>query len=355
MVGTGELVVRAVSAVRVARRTAELVRQVVAVLVPVTLELGLDAVAGVASKLVRRTLEVSTFRLVAAVAAVIVMVASPPRRNTLVVAASELGLGTFSIFAGTHCLVFVRVVATVVLKVAEPSLRNASVVSALEVSLLLALGAGLRLLVTVVPAVVLAVAVQPLGNTPVVGLSRALPPAGRTVALSAQEGRLVRVVATVVVKIAVPQLGNTFSIFAGKLCCRVAGSVVTDFLGLVATIDTVIVTIALPGSQDTLSRLLAFEFSFRAFMITVFLVAQVTTIISSIADCHDQCTAAILTLKLSVFADSRRTCTGLVRTIGTVGSSITFPVVRNTFLITSSAMMLPLSTARNTGFLIIGI
>jgi hypothetical protein len=109
---------------------------------------------------------------------------------------------------------------------AKNSLGHASVVATLEITLATAGGTVLGQLVRAVPAVVLAVAEQPLWNTAVVGAARAALPASGAVALPALVGGLVRVVTAVVVKVAHPQTRDAAAVLALELGVRVALPVV---------------------------------------------------------------------------------------------------------------------------------
>ena len=156
-------------------------------------------------------------------------------------------------------LPLVRVVPAVVGKVAQPLLRNASSVLTPKIALLLAGTAVLIQFVRPVPAIVLAIAEEPVGDAPVVCVSRAPPPALRAVGVPALVRRLIAVVSAVVVEVAPPELRDAFAIVARKLLGAVAGPVVADALLLVAAVGAVVVPVALPGAEDAATRLAALD------------------------------------------------------------------------------------------------
>lgn len=110
--------------------------------------------------------------------------------------------------------------------VGQNSLRNTAIVVAPVVRLGVALGTVLRQFIATIPAVVLAITEQPLGNATVVGLSRTTGPAGGTVSLATHVSRFVRVISAIVVEVAHPQLRNAAPILAAELRLRVAWSFV---------------------------------------------------------------------------------------------------------------------------------
>jgi hypothetical protein len=85
-----KLLRRTVPTVWVARLTVQLVRHVVAVFVPITLQLLLDAVTRGALESLRRTLPGLTLVLIGAISTIIIMVTAPPARNALVISTFEL-------------------------------------------------------------------------------------------------------------------------------------------------------------------------------------------------------------------------------------------------------------------------
>ena len=93
--------------------------------------------------------------------------------------------------------------------------------------------AHFQVFVRPVPAVVLAVAEQPLWDAPVVGRAWTSSPSSGAVSVPAEVSRLVCVVAAVVVVVAVPQLGDALAVPALELSLVVAGSLVAHVLCLV--------------------------------------------------------------------------------------------------------------------------
>ena len=223
-------------------------------------------------------------------------------------------------------LPLVRVVTAVVGKVAQPLLRNASSVLTPKIALLLAGTAVLIQFVRPVPAIVLAIAEEPVGDAPVVCVSRAPPPALRAVGVPALVRRLIAVVSAVVVEVAPPELRDAFAIVARKLLGAVAGPVVADALLLVAAVGAVVVPVALPGAEDAAARLAALEhvkghatpfgpdgatpFSaltnlehvLRAVVLAVGLVAVVAAVVDAIADGGGQGALLVLALELALAA-----------------------------------------------------
>ena len=90
MVGTLMLVCRTILAPGISWLTVHLIREVGTVSVPVTPELFLNAVAGLALELSIRALMVLTLILVRSISTVVIMVALPSCRDALVIVTFEL-------------------------------------------------------------------------------------------------------------------------------------------------------------------------------------------------------------------------------------------------------------------------
>ena len=172
------------------------------------------------------------------------MVTAPSSWDAFVVAALELRFRALPVPSSTQLVSFIRVVPTIVLKVTEPSLRHTALVATSEVSLVLTTWAVLGHLVRSVPAVVLAVAEQPLWDAPVVGRAWTSSPSCGAVSVPAEMSRLVCVVAAVVVVVAVPQLGDALAVPALELSLVVAGSLVAHVLCLVGAVHAVELAVA---------------------------------------------------------------------------------------------------------------
>jgi hypothetical protein len=162
-------------------------------------------------------------------------------------------------------------------------------------------------------------------------------------------GWLIGVIPTVVIVVAVPQLRDALAIATSKLCLFITGSFVANLLRLIRSIHAVGISVTLPGAKDAATRCLALELVFRTFVVTVFLVTSVPTVVPPIADCCDECAVGILALELALAALSRGTRGRLVRPVRAVHGTVALPVVRDALLVATTTSVLAFSALGNAG------
>jgi len=236
---------------------------------------------------------------------VIIQITFPPGRYALVIGAFEFRLRAFSVSSSTHACILVAVVSTIILEITEPSLGNTFLIPAGEFSLFGANRTIFRQLIRAISAVIFSITEQPLGNTSVIVVVRAPPPSIRAVSLTANMSRLVTVVPTVVVKVAMPQFEDTFSVVAREFGLLVAFSLIAFIF--IGSIQTIRVSVTLPGSQNAFS-IGTLELMFGALMAALFLIAVVSTIVSTITKSGDQGAIVVFALELTISTDTFRAC-----------------------------------------------
>lgn len=236
-----------------------------------------------------------------------------------------------------NAALLIRVITTVVVGITLPAERDALVVSTSEIP-----GTAWHrltaLLVTVVPAVIDAIAHGPLWDAAVVSLAAEFC----VVVTVIRRGHafvdgLVGIVSTVVVHITLPALRDAAAVVTPELAGP-AGPAATVRTLFIRVVLAVVHRVTLPGLWDAaLVGTLPFV-GFTPVMLTesTVLIRAISTILLSIAQGLGACAVTILALELSQTAEAVRARVWFVGTIGTVFLSITFPPYGDTFFIVST-------------------
>lgn len=117
----------------------------------------------------------------------------------------------------------------------------------------------------------------------------------------------------------------------------------------VGTVATVVVTVALPGTQNATTSGIALELVLGTWNVAIALVRSISAIVDAVAQSRSGCAVVVVTLELSGFAETFFASAGLVRSVLTILFSIALPVERNATVVFASASMLASCAIGDTG------
>lgn len=246
MVFALKLVMCTVGAIGKASRTTAFISGIGTVSSTITFQLTRHTVSALTLKVSRKAGPHVTVALIRVVPTVVGVVTHPSRGNASLVAASKLTLCALS----WDTVFLIRVIATVIMPVTFPAKRNAAVIAAAELSCGSACPRLTAFFITVIPAVIDAIANSPLWDAAVVCPTGEFCMVVTAICRAhAFIDRLIRVVTTVIVYVTLPGLRNAAAIGTLKIA-RLAGPAGTVRALFIRVIPTVVLRVTLPGFWD---------------------------------------------------------------------------------------------------------